>query len=385
MRQTKGRYIKKLTALLLSAVLLFSSFSFPAPVYAADYDENDGILDFVINTISKMNPLKIGKVIAEEYQKTGFSAETALNLGTRYVDSLIVSTDALFNSLKNELYTPNSAWANHDREVWIDLMSIALDDAPRFQTIINDPNFSVNYDIDLTPYDYHYYENSNVTNLSPGLTVIDGYMPDVTIITNIEYETLRKFYSKSDNFIDAFKTLKRDDAPLGLSRLFKILDNRSIFTDYLTSVTFAFRQCGKDEEGKQVYLNWWKRLKMAKQGGIKADCGLLREYAQKLDESVIKARTVSAIESAAVYNDDVTTSFAEDYAAFAANLNKSDVKSNDHGREYHARVTFYDKYGEVVTEVLSDYLTFYQQRKTVKANRLKNRKKNQNSLAEQAA
>ncbi|GHV42084.1 hypothetical protein FACS189490_10270 [Clostridia bacterium] len=30
------------------------------------------------------------------------------------------------------------------------------------------------YDIDLTPYDYHYYENSNVVNLSPGLTVIDA-------------------------------------------------------------------------------------------------------------------------------------------------------------------------------------------------------------------
>ncbi|GHV43175.1 hypothetical protein FACS189490_13200 [Clostridia bacterium] len=75
-----------------------------------------------------MNPLKLGKVIAEEYQKTGFSDETALNLGTRYVDSLVVSTDALFNSLKNELYTPNSAWASHDREVWVDLMAIALDD-----------------------------------------------------------------------------------------------------------------------------------------------------------------------------------------------------------------------------------------------------------------
>ena len=80
-------------------------------------------------------------------------------------------------------------------------------------------------------------ENKNTT-LADYKRLADKHLPKTTAVINIEYETKRKFYYYSDKFIEAFKHTPRSISK-PLERLYKILDNRSIFLDYLTSKTLT--------------------------------------------------------------------------------------------------------------------------------------------------
>jgi hypothetical protein len=75
-------------------------------------------------------------------------------------------------------------------------------------------------------------------------TLADSLMPEVTTVLNIEFETKRRFYYYSDNFIDAHLTTKTE-CSYQLCRIFKIIDNRNLFLDYLTSKTLAFPEVGR--------------------------------------------------------------------------------------------------------------------------------------------
>jgi len=72
--------------------------------------------------------------------------------------------------------------------------------------------------------------------------------------------------------IDGFRlTEARGDVSTPLQRIYKILDYRSLFLDYLTSKTLSFHKDGK-------YLSWWERLRNVKHEGKKVDGKLLRDY-----------------------------------------------------------------------------------------------------------
>ncbi|MCL2399515.1 MAG: hypothetical protein FWC91_07235 [Defluviitaleaceae bacterium] len=140
------------------------------------------------------------------------------------------------------------------------------------------------------------------------------FLPKITPITNIEYETRRKFYYNSDNFINGFTNISRN-IPNPLTRIFKVLDNRDIFLKYPTSNTLSFHY-GKDADGNIKYLPWWERLRNTKSGGIKADKKLLREYAFEMDKKCVQKRAINAVASSAVYGDRVDTGFIADMSDF---------------------------------------------------------------------
>ncbi|MCL2413540.1 MAG: hypothetical protein FWC98_05335 [Bacteroidales bacterium] len=80
--------------------------------------------------------------------------------------------------------------------------------------------------------------------------IADGFMPKTTPVINIEYETKRKFYYYSDEFIDRCKIdWTRDNIPENLKRIYRILDNKSLYLDYLTKRTLSFYN-GKGENGE---------------------------------------------------------------------------------------------------------------------------------------
>jgi hypothetical protein len=195
------------------------------------------------------------------------------------------------------------------------------------------------------------------------------YMPKVTTVLNIEYETKRKFYYYSEKFIGNFKTLDRD-IPKPLERIYQILDNKSIFLDYLTSKTLSFHS-GKDEKDEPKYLNWWNRLRNTKLGGIKADEKLLREYSFEMDKRCVQRRAINAVASSAVYDDNIESGFVEDFSDFLADL----TDNRTHTMCKIALVNTYNGYLVEEEDVAKGLLKDYQLTKAKKNKQLKNRKK----------
>ena len=180
----------------------------------------------------------------------------------------------------------------------------------------------------------------------------------------IEYETKRKFYYYSDGFIDGFKNIPRE-IPKPLDRLYKILDNRSIFLDYLTSKTLSFCK-GKDEDVQ--YQAWWHRLRNTKLDGVKVDEKLLRDYSCQMDKKCVQKRAINAVASSAVYDNKVDSGFIEDLSDFLADV-------SDNAAHKMGRLLFVDDVGEVAEELYGNLLCDYLTIKAKKEVQLKNRKK----------
>ncbi|MCL2189880.1 MAG: hypothetical protein FWC16_12860 [Defluviitaleaceae bacterium] len=163
------------------------------------------------------------------------------------------------------------------------------------------------------------------TTLADFKALAKEYMPNVTPVLNIEYETKRKFYYYSDKFINNFKVVERPSAPAPLTRIYKILDNKGVFLEYLTRKTLSF-QSGKDKNDEPIYLAWWKRLRNVKLGGIKADATLLREYSCAMDKQCVQRRAIKATATLAVHNDNLETDYIEDYADALCDLTDNQAR-----------------------------------------------------------
>lgn len=86
------------------------------------------------------------------------------------------------------------------------------------------------------------------------------FMPLPTQIINIEFQTMRKFYYSYDK-ID-FLPIQTDLNDFNLLRLFRLLDNRKLFLDYLTGTTVKFV---KDNSLKDSpCLDFWRRIQNVK-------------------------------------------------------------------------------------------------------------------------
>lgn len=153
----------------------------------------------------------------------------------------------------------------------------------------------------------------------------DKYLPPVTTIINVEFETKRKFYYYSDDFIDSLlQTAERSDVPYPLQRIFKIVDNRGVFLDYLTSKTLSFKKLGSDE-----YVPWWQRLRTCKLDGLKADDKLLRDYSKSLDNVIVTKRAINAVGTAALYSGLIDCDFKADISDLLSNVNDNTINYMD--------------------------------------------------------
>ncbi|MCL2223490.1 MAG: hypothetical protein FWB96_00825 [Defluviitaleaceae bacterium] len=213
--------------------------------------------------------------------------------------------------------------------------------------------------------------------LSPKTTLAEfkrlaEYLPKVTNILNIEYETKRKFYYNSDNFINGFQlTAERGNIKKPMERVYKILDYRDIFLNYLTSKTMSFHR-GEKEDGELKFLPWWERLRNTKHDGKKVDGKLLREYSCAMDKKAVQKRLVNSLASNAVYGNRLETCFIADL---------SDVLADITDNQAH-RMMVLGEHGEILEEVDSKTIAEYILTKAKKEKVLKNRKKR---LAEKTA
>lgn len=187
----------------------------------------------------------------------------------------------------------------------------------------------------------------------------DMLMPKVTIIMNIEYQTKRKFYYYSDRVIDGLEVHEiNKDCDTRLLRLFKVIDNRKIWLDYMTSTTLSFMKNDK-------YMDWWNRLRNLKiENTNKIEVDKLREYNNKLDKEKILKKCVRAIATTALYAKSDESDFITDLSDMLCGLNDNDMKN--------LRL-FKGDTGELIDNIDSNYLQDYAIYKEKKFRTIKNR------------
>lgn len=187
-------------------------------------------------------------------------------------------------------------------------------------------NFEIKQEIELLKQDYS-------TNLEVVKKYIKGFLPEITFITNIEFQTMRKFYRTSDKLINTFNHTSQLQE---LDRLFKILDNRKIFLKYLTSSSLSFVKTdykkyedkNDDDKNERIYLDWWRRLRRLKLSCI-TDTEYIREYSRNLNIKKLQGRIKGTIASMSLYLDiDADTNLADDVSSTLCVLNDNDFEKN---------------------------------------------------------
>lgn len=183
-----------------------------------------------------------------------------------------------------------------------------------------------------------------------------SYMPSVTKVINIEFETKRKYYYY---YQDAIELLPCNSKIAELDKLFKIVENRKIFIDMLTENVVCFKKDNK-------YLDFWKRLKNLKIKSL-SDDKIKANYNTEVDLDKLLKRALNSVMSYSVHKKNLSDDIVNDFIDVLANLNDNDIVSEDF------RVISPDT-GEVVTldnKVKRDYLD----KKNKKYKQIKNRLK----------
>jgi hypothetical protein len=194
------------------------------------------------------------------------------------------------------------------------------------------------------------------------LELANNIMPKVTIITNIEFQTKRKFYYNADMLKNLpIKTVHNVPE---LNIIYQILDNRKVILDYITSFSLSFGK--KVENGEVRFDNWWERLRNVKLDSIKTDFKYVREFNYNCDRVKISKRAINSLASNAVYNGNKDKDFIEDVSDWLGVLNDNDIM-----------VLGDFSTGEVLGHIDSDLLENYSLLKEKKYKAVKNRLPNE--------
>lgn len=169
--------------------------------------------------------------------------------------------------------------------------------------------------------------------------------PKVTVICNVEIETKRKFYYTLDESVSSLLKVKSKNVPEYAEKLYRILDNKQVFTDFITRnnsdydgvirfVDYKFKnKTGNPytRKSEMPTANWWKRLQSCKvnKRHDAEKVTLLREYQKTLDLVLMKKRAVNAVTSYNIYRniDDPDTNIYDDSLDFLSTLNENDVEN----------------------------------------------------------
>lgn len=184
-----------------------------------------------------------------------------------------------------------------------------------------------------------------------------SFMPPLTRILNIEFETKRKYYYY---YQDAIDILPCSSKVSELDKLFKIVDNRKIFINMLTENVVCFKKNDK-------YLDFWKRLKSVKIKSLSND-KIKANYNTDVDLDKLLKRALNSVMSYSVHKNNLSDDIVNDFIDVLANLNDNDVVSKDF------RVVD-TQTGEVINIYDSVLKSEYKYKKNKKYKQIKNRLK----------
>ena len=153
----------------------------------------------------------------------------------------------------------------------------------------------------------------------------DELTPRVTLITNVEFQTMRKM-SKSFEL-----KLTRDNEDKGVERrIYDYLDNRAMITEYLTRSTLRLVESSGDiNKSRRDYCAFWQALRSCKMVDVKKtpkELKLTRDYSRQMNKDIVKKRMINSAITYGIYdkginNDDVL----QDAADILLMLNDNDI------------------------------------------------------------
>lgn len=160
---------------------------------------------------------------------------------------------------------------------------------------------------------------------------VDKYLPRVTLIMNVEYQTKRKFYSSMNEWIELHqKAYLKDGVFMGfyekgalpLFRLFSIIANRSEICNYLTGTSLCFVDKKGTKDEKLMY--WWRRIHECYiEEYEKRIIDLWRSHEHHADMEKTKRRVCGTVASISILRNNglKNSTFLEDVSDVLCTLN----------------------------------------------------------------
>lgn len=168
--------------------------------------------------------------------------------------------------------------------------------------------------------------------------------PQPTLIMNIEFQTMRKYYFQGRDYIESqcevTTKLNYDE----LKPLWRVLDNRGVFLDILTRDTVSFRKeeftdVSSLKMKDEYYLDFWYRLRSVKLPRT-VDLDYVRKYSSKINIDVLASKFMNLVASFSVLSGNLDSDFNDDLSVTLTYLNDNDfmhttVYNDIDGEENH--------------------------------------------------
>ncbi len=150
---------------------------------------------------------------------------------------------------------------------------------------------------------------------------INGLVPEVTLILNFEFQTMRKFFSSIE--------LKPFASNLGNYELYILLDLRKSITNYLTHNTLRLIDKGKDTNcTRGEYTAFWERLRNTKfiSAPVPEDSWkLIRQYTHGINAEMVRLQAGKLVATLSVYEERFQTDINQDIISLVSSLNDNDI------------------------------------------------------------
>jgi hypothetical protein len=141
-------------------------------------------------------------------------------------------------------------------------------------------------------------------------SLADKITPNVNLVMNVEYQTMRK-HSKTYQLLPFFDNTDK----LTSKRIYDYLDNRKLICDYLTSKVFRLVEpyepgVNDSNKSRRDYCAFWKALRSCKLTDCfvpEDDLALVRTYTRKLNSEVVKSRAIKAAVTFGIYTNGINS------------------------------------------------------------------------------
>lgn len=176
-----------------------------------------------------------------------------------------------------------------------------------------------------------YVKNSNNDQIR---AKIQGVLPEVTTVCNIEFEVKRKFFTLIEGLFELVDMSKKPDAPRPLHPIYRIMACHQTIHRYLTGTTLKFVEDRNEKDSPM--MAWWERVHNTKCAEKDIYGELTRAYKRNLDKERARRRVMSDIAFAAMLIRESVDrkTFEEDVSDVLAFINDNDKAVDKSTGEY---------------------------------------------------
>lgn len=168
------------------------------------------------------------------------------------------------------------------------------------------------------------------TKMSDYKKIAEQYTPDITLVTNVEFQTKRKFYDRLP--VDLIKLSNDENFR---SYMYDFLEQVPSLINFLTNETLRFvNYKGKFKtvrRSDRPVADWWERLRRCRQLELDSNLHIdyYRKYQLTLDIERSKYMTLNKIARHSAYyglnRDDDNATFYDDLCDYLSSLNDNDL------------------------------------------------------------